>query len=192
MSKWNGESLTWTNVRGPVLDRFKMLVESSNVAIANVHLLSNLEPFRWGDPDFIRQTETNFQRIGIEGLHLYPLRYWDWPYAGDNTQPPLEQTDRDWIWFAAWGRYAWNPNRDPEKEHAYWAARFAERYGTAEAGEKTSCGLYAGWTMPAKAVAAHRDHGGKPAGVHAGHDHAAVDRSGAVQSRSDALDGRCA
>ncbi len=136
LSKWNGESLTWTNVRGLVLDRFKMLAESSNVAIANIHLLSNLEPFRWGDPDFIRQTEMNFQRIGIEGLHLYPLRYWDWPYAGDDTQPPLLQTDRDWIWFAAWGRYAWNPNRDAEKEHAYWAARFAERYGAAEAGEK--------------------------------------------------------
>ena len=136
MFKWNGESLTWTNVRGPVLDRFKMLVESSNVAVANIHLLSNLEPFRWGDPDFIRQTETNFQKIGIEGLHLYPLRYWDWPYAGDKTDPELEQTDRDWIWFAAWGRYAWNPNRDPMKEHAYWAAQFVERFGSAEAGEK--------------------------------------------------------
>jgi hypothetical protein len=136
MFKWNGESLTWTDVRGPVLDRFKMLVASSNVTIANIHLLSNLEPFRWGDPDFIRQTEASFQRIGIEGLHLYPLRYWDWPYAGDKTEPPLEQTDRDWIWFAAWGRYAWNPDRDPEKEHEYWAAQFAERYGSAEAGEK--------------------------------------------------------
>jgi hypothetical protein len=136
MFKWNGESLTWTNVRGPVLDRFKMLAESSNVTIANVHLLSNLEPFRWGDPDFIRETVTNFQRIGIEGLHLYPLRYWDWPYSGDNSAPRLLQTDRDWIWFAAWGRYAWNPNRDPEKEHAYWAAQFAERYGSDEAGEK--------------------------------------------------------
>jgi len=136
MFKWNGESLTWTNVRGPVLARFKMLAESSNVAIANIHLLSNLEPFRWGDPDFIRQTETNFQRIGIEGLHLYPLRYWDWPYSGDNVEPPLLQIDRDWIWFAAWGRYAWNPNRDPEKEHAYWASQFAQKYGSAEAGEK--------------------------------------------------------
>jgi hypothetical protein len=136
MFKWNGESLTWTNVRGPVLDRFRMLAENSNSAIANVHLLSNLEPFRWGDPDFIRETLTNFQRIGIEGLHLYPLRYWDWPWAGDNTSPRLMQTDRDWIWFQAWGRYAWNPNRDAEKEHAYWAARFAERYGSAQAGEK--------------------------------------------------------
>jgi hypothetical protein len=136
MFKWNGESLTWTDVRGPVLDRFKMLAESSNVAIANVHLLSNLEPFRWGDPDFIRQTVTNFQRIGIGGLHLYPLRYWDWPFAGDKTETPLPQADRDWIWFAAWGRYAWNPNRDPEKEHAYWVARFAEKYGSTEAGKK--------------------------------------------------------
>jgi hypothetical protein len=136
MFKWNGESLTWTNVRGPVLDRFKMLAENSNVAIANVHLLSNLEPFRWGDPDFVRQTLTNFQRIGIGGLHLYPLRYWEWPVAGDNTEPLLEQTDRDWIWFEAWARYAWNPNRDPEKEHAYWVPRFAEKYGSNEAGEK--------------------------------------------------------
>ena len=136
MFKWNGESLTWTNVRGPVLGRFKMLAENSNVAIANVHLLSNLEPFRWGDPDFVRQTLTNFQRIGIEGLHVYPLRYWDWPWAGDNTTPRLLQTDRDWIWFATWGRYAWNPNRDPEKEHSYWAAQFAARYGGTEAGEK--------------------------------------------------------
>jgi hypothetical protein len=136
MFKWNGESLTWTNVRGPVRERFKMLAESSNVAIANIHLLSNLEPFRWGDPDFVRQTLANFQRIGIEGLHLYPLRYWDWPNAGDHTEPPLLQTDRDWIWFAAWGRYAWNPYRDPAKEHAYWVSRLAQEYGSTEAGDK--------------------------------------------------------
>ncbi len=136
MFKWNGESLTWTDVRGPVLDRFKMLAANSNVAIANVHLLSNLEPFRWGDPDYIRQTLTSFQRIGIGGLHLYPLRYWEWPLAGDNTEPLLKQTDRDWIWFEAWSRYAWNPNRDAVKEHAYWVARFADKFGTKEAGEK--------------------------------------------------------
>jgi hypothetical protein len=149
MFKWNGESLTWTNVRGPVLDRFKMLAENSNVAIANVHLLSNLEPFRWGDPDFVRQTLTNFQRIGIGGLHLYPLRYWEWPVAGDKpavgheTDALLLQTDRDWIWFEAWARYAWNPNRDPEKEHSYWVSRFAEKYGSQEAGEK----LLAAYTL---------------------------------------------
>jgi len=135
MFKWNGESLTSTDVRGPVRDEFEKLVAASNVQIANIHLLSNLEPFRWGDPDFIRQTESSFVRIGIEGLHLYPLRYWDWPYTADNTAPRLMQTDRDWIWYQAWARYAWNSERDPAKEHAYWVSQFAQRFGTEEAGE---------------------------------------------------------
>ncbi len=135
MFKWNGESLTWTNVRGPVKDRFEKLVADSNVDIANIHLLSNLEPFRWGDPDFARQTILNFQRIGIGGLHLYPLRYWDWPYTADNTTPRLLQTDRDWIWFQSWARYAWNPNRDPDKEHVFWVDQFSQRFGTPAAGE---------------------------------------------------------
>jgi hypothetical protein len=136
MAKWNGESLTWTNVRGGVRRRFEQLAQESNVAIANVHLLSDLEPFRWGDPTFIRETVANFPRIGIEGLHLYPLRYWDWPNAGDNTHPRLLETQRDWIWYQAWARYAWDPFRNPEKEHAYWVKQFAGHYGTAEAGEK--------------------------------------------------------
>lgn len=143
LSKWNGESLTSTTIRGKIADRFKMLSENSHVAIANIHLLSNLEPFRWGDPDFVRETVGNFQRYGIEGVHLYPLRYWEWPVAGDRTDPLLMQTDRDWIWFESWGRYSWNPHRDPQKEHAYWAGRFAELYGTPEAGEK----LLAAYTL---------------------------------------------
>ncbi len=136
MAKWNGESLTWTNVRGKVRQRFEQLSKESNVTIANIHLLSDLEPFRWGDPTFIRETISNFPAIGIQGLHLYPLRYWDWPYAGDNTHPRLLQTQRDWIWFQAWGRYAWNPYRNPEKEHTYWVQQFADHYGTTQAGEK--------------------------------------------------------
>jgi hypothetical protein len=135
MFKWNGESLTWTNVRGPVREEFQKLVAAANIEIANVHLLSNFEPFRWGDPDFVRQTLGNFVRIGIGGLHLYPLRYWDWPYTADNTTPRLNQMDRDWIWYQSWSRYAWNPERDPQKEHAYWVDQFAQRFGTAEAGE---------------------------------------------------------
>jgi hypothetical protein len=128
MWKWNGESLTWTNIRGPVRKRFQTMVAGSNVTIVNIHLLSNLEPFRWGDPDFVRQTVLNFQRIGIGGLHLYPLRYWDWPYSADKTDPLLNQTDRDWIWYQSWARYAWNPNRDATKERTYWITQFADRF----------------------------------------------------------------
>jgi hypothetical protein len=141
MWKWNGESLTWTNIRGPVRDRFTKLVAGSNTTIVNMHLLSNLEPFRWGDPDFIRQVASNFVRIGIGGVHVYPLRYWDWPYSADNTSPPLDQNDRDWIWFASWARYGWNPERDPDTERQYWARQFAERFATQSTAARVTPGL---------------------------------------------------
>jgi hypothetical protein len=128
MWKWNGESLTWTNIRGSVKEKFQQMIAGSNATIVNIHLLSNLEPFRWGDPDFVRQTEQNFVKIGIGGVHVYPLRYWDWPYSADKTQPLLMQTDRDWIWFASWARYSWNPERDPTLEKTYWDEQFALRF----------------------------------------------------------------
>ncbi|QHN03013.1 hypothetical protein FTO74_06235 [Granulicella sp. WH15] len=128
MWKWNGESFTWTNIRGPVKQRFEKLVAGSNTTVVNMHLMSNFEPFRWGNPDFIRQTTLSFVRLGIGGVHVYPLRYWDWPNAADKTDPLLNQTDRDWIWYESWARYGWNPERDPRAEHSYWAERFAERF----------------------------------------------------------------
>lgn len=136
MEKWTGESLTWYNVRGKIRAQDEMLAQISPITIANVHILANLEPFRWGDPDFIRKCVLNFQKIGISGLHLYPLRFWDWPNSADNTQPLIPQIDRDWIWYEAWARYAWNPNRDPKAEHVYWVDRFAEKFGSRQAGEK--------------------------------------------------------
>lgn len=131
MYKWNGESLTWTDVRGEVLRMHRSLVDLGATHIANIHLLSNLEPFRWGAPSFIQETMKSCRRIGIQGVHLYPLRYWDWPNSADN--PPEIQFDRDWIWFEAWARYAWDPNRDATAERQYWIARIAGRYGSAEA-----------------------------------------------------------
>ncbi len=134
MWKWTGESLTWTDIRGQVLQRHEMLVHLGSTHIVNIHLLSNLEPFRWGAPDYIQKVMQSCQRIGIKGLHVYPLRYWEWPLSAD--KPPELQIDRDWIWFEAWARYAWNPNRDPAAERQYWIARIAEKYGTREAGRR--------------------------------------------------------
>lgn len=136
MEKWTGESLVGFNVRGSIRAEDVKLSEEAPVDIANIHILANLEPFRWGNPDYIRKCVLNFQKIGIKGLHLYPLRFWEWPYTADNTTPRLMQIDRDWIWFQAWGRYAWNPNRDPIAEHAYWVQQIGERYGSSIAGEK--------------------------------------------------------
>ena len=137
------------------------------------------------------QTLTNFQRIGIKGLHLYPLRYWDWPWAGDKTDPSLGQTDRDWIWFEAWGRYAWNPNRDAEKEHAYWAARFAEKYGTKEAGEKLlEAYTLAGPCQPKLLPRIGITEGNRQA-LTLGMTMPQIDRCGSLQPSGDTLDWRC-
>ncbi|MDR3792592.1 MAG: hypothetical protein P4L03_04340 [Terracidiphilus sp.] len=130
MFKWNGESLTSTDIRGPVLKQFTELIPISRLTIVNVHLLSNLEPFRWASPDYIQKTEQSFERIGITGLHLYPLRFWEWPVSADRTAPLLQQTDRDWLWYEAWARYAWNPNRDTAAERDYWISRLAAHYGS--------------------------------------------------------------
>lgn len=136
MHKWNGESLTWTDVRGDVRKLHEHLVSLGSTHISNVHILANLEPFRWGSPDFVQKTMQSTQRLGIKGLHLYPLRYWDWPVTADNTPVPLKQIDRDWIWYEAWARYAWNPVRAPAEEREYWIGRLAAMYGSRAAGEK--------------------------------------------------------
>ena len=128
MWKWTGESYTWTNIRGSVRQKFQMMVANSRDTIVNMHLMSNFEPFRWGDPEFVQATAKNFVRLGVGGVHLYPLRYWDWPNSADKTDVLLKQTDRDWIWFATWSRYAWNPERDEALEKTYWAEQFARRF----------------------------------------------------------------
>lgn len=134
MHKWNGESLTWTDVRGEVRRLHESLAQLGSTHISNVHILANLEPFRWGAPEFVREAMKSSERLGIRGLHLYPLRYWDWPVTADRTAEPLLQIDRDWIWYEAWARYAWNPDRGPEAEREYWTMRLAEKYGTRQAG----------------------------------------------------------
>jgi hypothetical protein len=72
---------------------------------------------------------------GSNGLHLYPqASYWDWPYAADkisdNESTRLLQLDRDWIWYQAWARYAWNSKRDRKEEVKYWANELASFYNS--------------------------------------------------------------
>src|SRR5690606_19429766 len=48
----------------------------------------------------------------------------------------LKQWQRDWIWFEAWARYAWNPDVSPQEDRAYWISRLAERFGSTNAAAK--------------------------------------------------------
>ena len=138
MSKYTGESLTTYEPRGPWAETHRALSALGSIHISNVHILANLEPFRYGSPDFIQKTVNAMHKVhGANALHLYPqTSYWDWPYAPDKTEPRLLEMDRDWIWYKAWARYAWNDKRDRQDEMKFWGKQLSDKFGTdAEAGK---------------------------------------------------------
>ncbi len=135
-TKYNGESLTTWEPRGK--DQATHLAMSKlGPHLVNIHILSNLEPFRYGDTEFIKKSvQASRDRLGASGIHLYPLSYWNWPYAPDIAEPLLLQWRRDWIWFQAWARYSWNPDVPEKEDHAYWISQLANVYGNTNAAEK--------------------------------------------------------
>jgi len=153
-AKFNGESLTTWEPRGVRQQLHLAMSRLGSTHVANVHILANLEPFRYGDTIFIQKSvQAMRDRLGARGVHLYPLFYWDWPVSPDivtvagvadpgpnapaSARPAtaLKQWDRDWIWFEAWARYAWNPDRNAAGERGFWEGRLAEHYGAAAAGQ---------------------------------------------------------
>lgn len=130
MWKYNGESLTSYYPKGNWQKQHEELSKMKSTHIINVHILANLEPFRYNAPNYILKCmQASKNRLGGNGLHLYPLFYWDWPYSPDKVEPQLLQIDRDWMWFEAWFRYAWNTNRNENDEALYWTKRIVEEYG---------------------------------------------------------------
>jgi hypothetical protein len=131
-AKFNGEALTYARPRGSWAQLHQTLSKLGSVQIENVHILANLEPFRYGSPDFIQQSVIGMHEVmGGNGLHLYPqASYWDWPYSADSVKGKrLLQIERDWIWYKAWARYAWKAKRDRDEEINYWGGLLAEKYG---------------------------------------------------------------
>jgi len=138
-AKFNGEALTYARPRGEWAKLHKRLSELGSVQIENVHILANLEPFRYGSPDFIQQSVIGMHEVmGGNGLHLYPqASYWDWPYSADSVKGKrLLQIERDWIWYKAWSRYAWKANRSRADEIKYWSNLLATKFGCTNADGK--------------------------------------------------------
>ena len=131
MAKYNGEALTTYTPHGPWAELHRTLSDLGTVQIENVHILANLEPFRYGSADFIQKCVLAMHNVyHSNGLHIYPeSSYWDWPYTADNTSPRLLEMDRDWIWYKEWARYAWNCHRDRDNEVKYWSEQLGEMYG---------------------------------------------------------------
>ncbi len=103
--------------------------------IINVHLNTDIVPYRWGSMPFIQQMVRQWKKMGASGLHLYPLVCWLWPDTMDRVEPPLSTVERDRIWLEAFGRYVWNPDRPAAEEQAYWQAKLTERFGSPDAGQ---------------------------------------------------------
>ncbi len=136
MAKYNGESLTTYEPRGQGQQVHLDLSRLGSTHVVNVHVLSNLEPFRYGATEFIRKSVLACRdRLGAQGLHLYPLAYWDWPNTPDKDGLREKQYQRDWIWFEAWARYLWQPDRDPNMDHQYWVQRLTKTFGDQQAAE---------------------------------------------------------
>ncbi len=135
--KYNGESLTTYEPQDSWASTHQYLSSLGSIHISNVHILANLEPFRYGSPAFIRKSVDAMHEIqGANGLHLYPQSsYWDWPYTADRADVRIMQIDRDWVWYKAWGRYVWDSHREEADEIEFWTAEFDRFYGCGEKGE---------------------------------------------------------
>jgi hypothetical protein len=137
-AKYNGEALTTYTPRGPWAELHRKLSRIGTVQIENIHILANLEPFRYGSADFIQKCVQAMHEVHEgNGLHLYPqASYWDWPYTADKANPRILQIDRDWIWYKQWARYAWKAGRDRNGEIEYWSRQLQQKFGgTKESGK---------------------------------------------------------
>lgn len=137
MHKYNGESLTTYEPRGPWSKIHQDLSALGSVHISNVHILANLEPWRWGSPYFVQKAVQAMHNVhGANALHLYPqASFWDYPYTADKLTDGsrLKQIDRDWMWYKIWARYAWNCHRNRNEEIAYWDEQLGDFYGIPDA-----------------------------------------------------------
>lgn len=130
MNKYNGEALTTYEPRGSWAQMHREMSSLGSVHIDNVHILANLEPFRYGATRFIQKSVQAMHKFhGANGLHLYPeSSYWDWPYSADKADKRLLQIQRDWLWYKAWARYAWKADRDSLEETNYWADLLSQEF----------------------------------------------------------------
>ena len=81
-SKYTGESLTTYTPGGPWGETHKQLSALKSIHIENVHILANLEPFRYGSPDFIQKTVKAMHSVHGPMPYIY-LRsiLLGWPYS---------------------------------------------------------------------------------------------------------------
>ncbi len=121
MVKHNAE-----HIAGTVPDsRIHEWTELGIPVIANFHMLSEVGPFRWAPPSYIRRCCLHYRALGVDGVHVYPHWSWRTPAVGD-AKFAGDELERDWLYHQAWGRYAFDAVRDEEEEERYWLRELRE------------------------------------------------------------------
>jgi hypothetical protein len=122
MIKHNAEHIAGTVPDARVSD----WVATGIPMIVNMHMLSEIGPFRWSPPGYIRELCLHYKALGVKGIHIYPHWPWRTPDVGDRNFEG-DELDRDWLYHAAWGRYSFDPVRDRDEEKRHWVRQASLR-----------------------------------------------------------------
>lgn len=122
MIKHNAE-----HIAGTVPDaRLRDWIATGVPVIVNMHMLSEMGPFRWSPPAYIREICLHYKALGAQGVHVYPHWPWRTPAVGDRDFAG-DELQRDWLYHAAWGRYSFDPVRDADEERRHWIRQTQRR-----------------------------------------------------------------
>ncbi len=148
---WGGEAWMDTKYQAEFLDISRRpdpevaeAVQDGDLPVYGYfHMLSNLWPFTFGSAEHVYDCLHSLDEVGARGVVFHPLNVEGWPYTWERrddklisgkfrADPERFQFDRDWIWWSAFGRYAWNP-RQPYEQNL-WLNECARRCGNRTAG----------------------------------------------------------
>jgi hypothetical protein len=122
MIKHNAEHIAGTVPDSRVSD----WVATGVPTIVNFHMLSEIGPFRWSPPQYVREICLHYKALGVQGVHVYPHWPWRTPRVGD-LDFKGDEIDRDWLYHEAWGRYSYDAVRDRDEEERHWTRRATQR-----------------------------------------------------------------
>lgn len=122
MLKHNAEQIAGTAPDARIRD----WVATGVPVIVNMHMLSEIGPFRWSPPAYIREICLHYKALGVQGVHIYPHWPWRTPAVGDRNFNG-DELQRDWLYHSIWGRYSFDPVRDPDEERRHWIRQAQHR-----------------------------------------------------------------
>lgn len=127
MFKHNAE-----HIAGEVPDsRIKEWIRLGIPCMVNMHMISEVGPFRWSPYGYIKLMCLNYQAMGLNGIHVYPHWSWRTPGVGDLNHTG-DEIGRDRLYHECWGRYSFDAVRDDDEEKRFWANRMACFYKNKE------------------------------------------------------------